>query len=1244
MRVRPPSRHAACILALLVCRCLLVILCVMLAGVLRADAASEITPYDCWGNLSFLPGPVNISSFSANGTAVSFPSDPTGGHEGGGPNVLHMDGTSLVSVWGGSYGGSALPAAGDSVGGSFWIYLLSTPTPGASVDVRMTGYDSSNTETVYCHTSAIDLSTLPLNTWVEVSLAPSSLTWTAGLTPGFNILSSGGVNCYINAVTFGRQTQSAGGVVASQVSAGNIPVFQPYSGSTFNGDFEVGNASVGNQYWGSSTPATLQLITTPSSTTPGTTQSGYNMAAVGASGFGWNPASLSSSASDNLPRIGDKVGGYYWLYVPATADVTKGIPTISFSSYDPMAGDIIISDSNTFPAANLIKGAWNQIPILPVSSAKNTVQPKANRVAIILTAPSTAAYSAPFYIDNIAVGKIPTGIFFSPSTSLLDPAGNVTTMLKESDTTLSVEAVIQNSQSGSALSGYAVMNLWQQGVLKSTVTKPVNIPAMGVSGLSFASADLNAPLDGLSPASLSADLTLYGSDRSTILAACTTLLRQVQTISPSNSKIKYVGRWSGGASGMVSDYVRPYFKFSFTGSYAAIRLATATNLDVTVDGITTHYSGVKGYTEIARDLAPAGVHTATVAASTYPDIIRYDALYLDADGTLVPAVTDPNEIEFIGDSITAWNDGYSWLVPRSLGVESSRICWPGIALQTGYGYVTTTPANIGMQDAYFNIAMATYGSSTAGLWNFSQSPYKPGIIVINLGTNDAAQITGNPGLVTNFQTAYVNFIKKLRSYHPDAHIFVMRPVSIPYADVNTAISAAAQAVISGGDNKVHFIDTTGWTVEILSDGIHPSPAGHAEITNYLLPILRPYLATALPVFASASSASAVRGDAFHFQAAASGHPTPTYAASGLPSWLSLDPATGLISGTPAAAGSVAFTLTATNSAGSTNQSFILAISEKNGPGSPQTLTTTIAAGTGTARINTFLSLPLLGTPTASGQMSGVVTGFTATTFTNANAGWTAGQLSNPASPYLVQFTSGAALGRALLLSTATANTATTASIDPSQTASLLTLGVAVGDAYEIIPCPTLASAFGTPSTTGILGGTSANAADQVQILSGSTWKKYYFNTTSSSWKQASLETAAGNTPVPPSTAVLYSRLAASPITLSLQGGASRTRRVADIANAGITVLSSTSLTGQTLASTGIETLPGWISGTSPATADTVMLWSANTWKKYYYDGSHWRAVGLNTIADSVTIPVGGGLLISRAGSGSGSTSLIQNFR
>ncbi len=51
----------------------------------------------------------------------------------------------------------------------------------------------------------------------------------------------------------------------------------------------------------------------------------------------------------------------------------------------------------------------------------------------------------------------------------------------------------------------------------------------------------------------------------------------------------------------------------------------------------------------------------------------------------------------------------------------------------------------------------------------------------------------------------------------------------------------AQTVISGGDTKVHYVDTANWGVQIGSDGVHPTDAGHATITNKLIPLVSPYL-------------------------------------------------------------------------------------------------------------------------------------------------------------------------------------------------------------------------------------------------------------------------------------------------------------------------------------------------------------------------------------------------------------------
>ena len=65
---------------------------------------------------------------------------------------------------------------------------------------------------------------------------------------------------------------------------------------------------------------------------------------------------------------------------------------------------------------------------------------------------------------------------------------------------------------------------------------------------------------------------------------------------------------------------------------------------------------------------------------------------------------------------------------------------------------------------------------------------------------------------------------------------------------------------------------------------------------------------------SATTASGTVGSAFSYQITATNTPT-SYGATGLPAGLSVNTATGLISGTPTAAGTSTVTLSATNSAG-----------------------------------------------------------------------------------------------------------------------------------------------------------------------------------------------------------------------------------------------------------------------------------------------------------------------------------------
>lgn len=86
--------------------------------------------------------------------------------------------------------------------------------------------------------------------------------------------------------------------------------------------------------------------------------------------------------------------------------------------------------------------------------------------------------------------------------------------------------------------------------------------------------------------------------------------------------------------------------------------------------------------------------------------------------------------------------------------------------------------------------------------------------------------------------------------------------------------------------------------------------------------------TTVPHITSASSTTMTSGLAGHFNVTATGNPAPTYSATGLPAWASLDSSTGLLGGTPPTAGpsSHPIAITATNGvAPAATQNFTLFI-------------------------------------------------------------------------------------------------------------------------------------------------------------------------------------------------------------------------------------------------------------------------------------------------------------------------------
>lgn len=312
---------------------------------------------------------------------------------------------------------------------------------------------------------------------------------------------------------------------------------------------------------------------------------------------------------------------------------------------------------------------------------------------------------------------------------------------------------------------------------------------------------------------------------------------------------------------------------------------------------------------------------------------------------------------------------------------------------------------------------------------------------------------------------------------------------------------------------------------------------------------------------------------------------------------------------------------------------------------------TIAAGTGSTKTVTPISLPLLAATSASGQTVGQITGVTANSFTNTNANWTPGQLSGPSTPHVFRVTSGVAKGRTFLVSVTFANTATTLTIDSLDLVNitnndLATLGVVNGDTYALYACDTLSGLFGNPTSTAIVGGTSASAADSVILAVNGALATYYYNTTNARWTRSSLGSPdATNIPIRPDAGISFSRIGNTPITLSITGGVPTIIRQASIVNSGVTYLAQGWPVDLTISSCAIQNTPSWVSNPSPSVADTIQVADtvSGVIKTYWFDGTNWRRQSLGSpISDGDLVTQGSSITINKRGTTAGASVLSQN--
>jgi hypothetical protein len=361
----------------------------------------------------------------------------------------------------------------------------------------------------------------------------------------------------------------------------------------------------------------------------------------------------------------------------------------------------------------------------------------------------------------------------------------------------------------------------------------------------------------------------------------------------------------------------------------------------------------------------------------------------------------------------------------------------GLSVNTGTGLISGTPTGAGGTSTVTLSATNSSGTGTATL-----TLTIVGVPVIT----SAGTASGKVGSAFSYQIAATN-----------------APTSFGATGLPAGLSVnTGTGVISGTPTGA------GGTSTVTLSAINSVGTGTATLTLTI---------TALPVITSAGTASGTVGSAFSYQITATNTPT-SFGATGLPTGLSVNTTTGLISGTPTGAGGTStVTLSATNIVGTGTATLTLTITAL-----PVITSATTANGT----VGSAFSYQIAATnsPTSFGA-TGLPAGLSVSTTTGLISGTPTG--AGGTSTVTLSATNSVGTGTATLTLTITGLPVIT-----SATTANGTVGSAFSYQITSTNTPTSFGATGLPAglsvntTTGLISGTPTGAASTSTVTVSAT--------------------------------------------------------------------------------------------------------------------------------------------------------------
>ena len=252
---------------------------------------------------------------------------------------------------------------------------------------------------------------------------------------------------------------------------------------------------------------------------------------------------------------------------------------------------------------------------------------------------------------------------------------------------------------------------------------------------------------------------------------------------------------------------------------------TLHSLFVEVDGAVSYYTLDAGQQSvvIAKDLVK-GNHTIKVSKGTEAyrqDMYIHSVVYT---GKLEASMAASRRIEFLGDSITAgsgvffedcgYGETHSYFSYANMTADALGADYYSVA-NGGWRFTSSYKPESSIATIYDDTSMH---EESLGVYDFS---WKPDVIVINLGTNDAIGYRSDKEHYSEalFKSNITALLDLVREKNPDAEIVWVYGAMLKECEgwIKTAVEAYGQS-----DSKVHYLSLDG---NSLGRGNHPDFVG-----------------------------------------------------------------------------------------------------------------------------------------------------------------------------------------------------------------------------------------------------------------------------------------------------------------------------------------------------------------------------------------------------------------------------------